>query len=231
MAALGRDDKPAAGVVLHLATADEAWAGAKTSDVPDELARINQVRSALSPLLTSAAFGTRLSAVQGRGVRATNVLTYVDKLAGLAGDAEIRKWYDWLSDAAHPACGARIAGSSDPFMHNTRAIMLRYHDRSPLHLEGPGGVTRFQYPIATQAADAIASCGSLIVRILDQMLKVVTTSASPLRPRPTPRATYWRNFRPTRGNRRCPCGRGRWAECAHLWGRPAPAVQIRADAT
>jgi hypothetical protein len=121
----------------------EAWAGAKRSNVPDELARINQVRSALSALMTSAAFGTRLSAVEGRSVRATNVLTYVDKLAALTGDAQIRKWYDWLSDAAHPAFAARIAGSSDPFMHDTRAVMLRYHDRSPLHLEGRGGLTRF----------------------------------------------------------------------------------------
>jgi hypothetical protein len=209
----------------------DGWTAAKTFNTPDEFARINEVRNLLTPLLTSVAFGTRLSAMEGRGLRATNVLTYVDKLAAATGESEIRSWYDWLSDAAHPAFGARIAGSSDPLIHDTRAVLIRYHDRSPLHLVGRDGVSQFQYPIVAHAADAVTTCGSLTFKILNQMLEIVddfglTTAAATYTTR-----DYWRNFTPTRGNRQCQCGRGSWARCAHWWGGRTPELHIEPTST
>lgn len=204
----------------------EAWAVCKQAEAAGGLARADHVRRTLTPLLTSSAFGTRLSQVEGRGVRATNVLTYVGKLAAAVERVEISEWYDWLSDAAHPAFGARIAGASDPLMHDSQAVMVRYHNRSPLRLQGAKGTRRFQYPVVTNAADATIVCGSVALDVLSQMLKVVddfglTTSAATYTTR-----GYWRNFTPTRGSRPCPCGRGKWADCAHRWGAAAPSLSV-----
>jgi hypothetical protein len=203
-----------------------AWTAAKESDAANDVARAETLRAAFTPLLVAASFGTRLSEADGRSPSATSVLTYVQKLARVPGMADVTDWYDWLSDAAHPAFGARIAGSSDPVGHPSKAVFVRYHARAPLQAVRRGEVTRFQYPIATYAADAVVACGGLMFDILEQMLPVVddfglTTKAGTYSTR-----DYWRKFIPVRGTRPCPCGRGPWSSCGHWWGEAAPALRI-----
>jgi hypothetical protein len=202
----------------------EAWKVSKA--VPaDRIQRPAAVRSELAPILLHAGFGSRLK-ISSKQLQATSVLTLVKKLAKMTRDERFTDWYDWLSDAAHPAIGARIAFASPPIVHDTRAVMTRWYARAPLTLEG-GGKREFLEPtIALTAADALIAAGSVITDVLEDSLAVVddmglTTAAATLT-----RRVYWRNFSPVRGNRPCQCGRGRASVCRHYWGQPAPVVTI-----
>lgn len=203
----------------------EGWRVGKAAPA-DPMRRPQAVRDALGPILLQAGFGSRLK-VSNEKLQATNVLTLVQKLAKLTGDARITDWYDWLSDAAHPAAGARIAFASPPLMHESHAVMLRWYARSPLELEAGGGDRQALEPtIALAAADATIAAGKVITDVLEQSLAVVddmglTTTAATLT-----RRVYWRNLIPVRGSRPCPCGRGRASACQHRWGEAAPALTI-----
>ncbi len=107
--------------------------------------RINHVQRTMAPMLTQAAFGSRTQRFDGR-FPATNLLTYVNKLAKATVDTRFEDWYDWLTDAAHPAWGARIAMGSDPHLHDSRALFLRYYARAPLVTVGARAAERLSTP-------------------------------------------------------------------------------------
>lgn len=200
----------------------EAWRIGKSTP-PDTFKRPETVRGLLDPVLLHAGLGTRLSTSGGK-LPATNVLTLVKKLVKATGDSRFTEWYDWLSDAAHPAFGARIAFASQPMVHESGAVSVRYYARSPLSLKGGGKSQQIEPTIAFKIADSVIASGSVITGVLDRSLALVddvglTTAAATLT-----RRTYWRNFSPVRGSRPCPCGRGKWSHCGHRWGAPVPEV-------
>ncbi|RSN64690.1 hypothetical protein DMH08_17100 [Actinomadura sp. WAC 06369] len=200
----------------------EAWRVGKAAP-GKALERPATVRDALAPVLLHAGMGSRLTGSNEK-LQATNVLTLVKKLAKVSGDPRFHEWYDWLSDAAHPAFGARIAYASPPMAHDSGAVTVRYYARSPLLLQGDGQHQLMEPTIAFTVADAVIGAGRVIVDVLDRSLALVddiglTTAAATLT-----RRQYWRNFFPVRGSRSCPCGRGKWSKCGHRWGEPAPAV-------
>jgi hypothetical protein len=200
------------------------WTAAKAAPA-DLLERPQAVRDALAPVLLQAAFGSRMK-ISHEKVQATNVLTLVQKLAKATADDRFTEWYDWLSDAAHPAFGARIAFASPPMVHPSMAVMVRSYARSPMSLVGGGEQRLLEPTIAFAIADATVAAGKVITEVLEQALSVVddvglTTAAAPLTLR-----TYWRNFSPVRGKRPCPCGRGPSSTCRHRWGEPARTVTI-----
>jgi hypothetical protein len=203
----------------------DAWQVGKATRA-GETSRPSKVREVLGPILGQAAFGSRITGWPAKA-RATSVLTYVKRLAKLTADDRYETWYDWLSDAAHPAFGARIALSTPPMVHDSGAVMVRVYARAPLGLYDAEGVTTgLENDIAFHAADALIACGAVINEVLDQALLLVddfglTTGAATLT-----RRQYWRNFAPTRGNRPCPCGRGKWSVCRHWWGAPAPTLRV-----
>jgi len=205
-----------------------AWSTAKSISAVG-FTRALAVRESLIPMINQAAFGSRLKRSPTKA-QATNVLTYVKKLASATKNEQYAKWYDWLSDAAHPAFGARIALGASPLAHESGAVVVRYYARSPMHLESASG-EKIDLPstIALDAADATIAAGTVICSLLQQALRVVddvglTTAASTYTTR-----QYWRDFKPVRGSRQCPCGRGKWGQCGHRWGSPAPNVVIRPD--
>ncbi|NYH84008.1 hypothetical protein SAMN05421678_106259 [Actinopolymorpha cephalotaxi] len=201
----------------------EAWKTGKITPA-GELSRPQAVRDTLAPILLHASFGSRTKESLAT-LQATNVLTLVKKLGKqTAGGENVLHWYDWLSDAAHPAFGSRIAYSSPPIGHQSRAVMMRVYARSPLSLVGKGSTQDLEPTIALAVADSLILSGKVITGLLEQSLALVddfglTTSAATLT-----RRSYWRNFVPTRGGRQCPCGRGRWSDCRHRWGGLAPVV-------
>ena len=209
---------------------DEAAKLAEASKVSkaipaDKFKRPAAVRSELEPILLHAGFGSRLK-ISHKQLQATSVLTLVNKLAKMTHDERFTDWYDWLSDAAHPAVGARIAFASPPIAHDTGAVMTRWHARAPLTLEGGGKREPLEPTIALTVADALIATGTVITDVLEDSLAVVddmglTTAAATLT-----RRVYWRNFSPVRGNRPSSCGRGRASVCRHYWGQSAPVVTI-----
>lgn len=200
------------------------WTVAKASPA-DSLKRPQAVRDALAPALLHAGFGSRMK-ISHQKLQATNVLTLVQKLAKATADNRFLEWYDWLSDAAHPAFGARIAFASPPMVHVSNAVRIRSYARSPMSLIGGGEHQLLEPTVAFAVADATIAAGKVITDVLHQALSVVddvglTTEAATLTLR-----SYWRNFSPVRGNRPCPCGRGPSSTCRHRWGEPARTVTI-----
>lgn len=203
----------------------DAWSEAKAA-TGTEVERANVVQHQFAPLLVNAAFGTRVSAAAGAAPTATNVLTYVKHLSKSVGRPEVTDHYDWLSDAAHPAFGARIATASDGMLHESKAVYIRYHDRRPMALVGQDSTRRFSYPIAGHILDTLDFCGEVVGPILEQSLEVIddfclTTGAALYSTR-----DYWRKLTPTRGSRKCECGRGKWSACGHWWGGDPPIVEL-----
>lgn len=201
-----------------------AWSVAKAS-AADAVKRPESVHAQLTAVLLHAGMGSRM-AISHERLQATNVLTLVNKVAKASGTPSVTEWYDWLSDAAHPAFGARIAFASPPMVHSSRAMTVRYYARAPLVLEGGGKREVLEPTIAVIVADAAIVAGRIMCDVLDGALAIVddfglTTAAATLTER-----TYWRNFAPVRGGRACPCGRGKWSHCGHRWGEPAPVIEI-----
>jgi hypothetical protein len=202
----------------------QAWEEAKA--VPEHpIERPSRVRSLLHPVLVQAAFGTRIKDLPN-APQAISVQTYVDKVAKATAESRFTTWYDWLTDAAHPALGARAAYASPPITSEARAVTYRYHARSPLLEMDSAGLTQLDHELAHYAADATLAAGMVIFDLLEQALLMVddfglTTGAAGLTNR-----NYWRKLTPVRGSRSCPCGRGSWADCQHRWGQLASSITV-----
>lgn len=203
----------------------EAWRTGKAA-AKDSLKRPALVREVLAPVLLKAGFGSRMNG-SNEQLQATNVLTLVKKLTKATGDDRFPKWYDLLSDAAHPAFGARIAFATPPLVHTSSAVTVRSYARSPMSLADGGSVQVLEPTVAFAVADSLISAGTHMLNVLEDGLAIVddfglTTSAATLT-----RRTYWRAFHPTRGSRACPCGRGKWSTCGHHWGSQIPTPRSR----
>jgi len=197
-----------------------AWSMAKSRT--DQAARPRQVRHALHPPLVRASFGTRMKNLPALP-QATSVQTYVDKLARATGDRRISDWYQWLTEAAHPALGARIALGSQPVMHGSGAVTIRCYARRPVPVYA-GSSIGLDFTIAHQTADALIVCGTIGVDLLEQTLQLVDDFGLTTRAAELTEYRYWRNLTPVKGQRQCPCGRGSWSACGHRWNAPAPTV-------
>lgn len=198
----------------------QGWRNGKAA-ARDSIKRPALVREALNPVLLKAALGSRMKNSHER-LQATNVLTLVKKLTKATGEERFPEWYDLLSDAAHPAFGARIAFATPPLVHPSRAVTVRSYARSPMTLTDGESVQALEPTVAFAVADSLIAAGTHMVNLLEDGLAIVddfglTTAAATLT-----RRNYWRDFHPTRGSRACPCGRGKWSTCGHHWGSSAP---------
>ena len=214
-------------LLYELRLLDEAWSGAKAAAADlQPFARAGHVRQAMAPVLTKATFGSRISFSSER-LQATNVMTYIQKLAKAVKRPEVTDWYDWLSDAAHPAAGARLALASQPVVHDTGAVMLQFLARRPVPPRSEDGQVRgTDFTVAHRAADALQLCGALAERLLEHGLWLVDdfglTTAVPT----LTRRSYWRALQPVRRSRPCSCGRGKASDCGHRWGGGTPALDL-----
>ena len=216
------------GCLLYEARAlTDAWAVAKATPGATSLEGADAVRRTLRPVLNKVTLGSRMKAVTHPDLQAVNVMTYIQKLAKLLRNPAVEDWYEWLSDAAHPALGARIALASQPVVHESGAVMLRFYSRRPVPPRDLKGAVRgTDFTIAHKATDALIFSAQVGEWLLAHSLQVVddiglTTGAATLTSR-----RYWRDLTPVRGARRCPCGRGRASDCGHRWGAPAPTLVI-----
>lgn len=210
----------AGSLVDELNAITKAWRTGKATEA-SPIERPAAVREALAPVMLKAAFGSRMKNSHEE-LQATNVLTLVKKLAKASSEDRFTQWYDLLSDAAHPAFGARIAFATPPLQHPSRAVTVRSYARSPMSLTDGASARALEPTVAFAIADSLIAAGIQMLNLLDDGLAIVddfglTTAAATLT-----RRTYWRDFHPTRGSRACPCGRGKWSACGHHWGSPIP---------
>lgn len=212
----------AGSLVDELNAIAQAWRTGKAA-LASPMKRPAAVREALAPVMLKAAFGSRMKNSH-KDLQATNVLTLVKKLTKATGEDRFPQWYDLLSDAAHPAFGARIAFATPPLQHPSRAVTVRSYARSPMTLTDGESAQALEPTVAFAVADSLISAGTQVLNLLKDGLAIVddfglTTGAATLT-----RRTYWRDFHPTHGSRACPCGRGKWSACGHHWGSQIPTL-------
>jgi hypothetical protein len=181
------------------------------------------VRKELHPILLQFKVGNRglgLSGVED----ATNVLTYVDKLKKECGLDELREQYDWLSNAAHPAIGSRIAYMGPPGLHQSGAVDQWRLSRRPATFQGRGD--NLDYVLAHIATDACISVASIGVALLWQSLRIVDDFGLTTRAHRLTDRHYWRKLHLRNAEPQCPCGCGRSNRSQHKWGRDAPSITV-----
>lgn len=196
------------------------WSEAKS--LPDD--RADTVRELLIEKLIEFVYGAKGIGIGLPPVK--NVLTYIQKFAKRYGDWEKRldAMYAILSNAAHPAIGAKMAYSSFASEHETGAYELRLLSRRP---PAAAHSTDFGAEIAEEAALATILFGGEGRRLLYQALSVVddfglTTRSGLLTLHP-----YWRKLMPgRRSSDSCSCGCGKWRAAKHRWGQPAPEIRL-----
>lgn len=197
------------------------WSTAKST--ADAEARGMAVFELVRTVLAKAAFGTRMKE-PSKNRSAPSVLNYRDILIKKTGDTRYGDWYEWLTETAHPAYGARVAYSGPAL--GDGAILVRSYAKQPIWLEERGRRVPSEHPVADRVLDAVTACATACAPLLQTSLALVddfglTTAAGTLT-----RRTYFRQFAPQRGRRQCPCGCGAWSDSMHFWGKPAPAIAV-----
>lgn len=176
------------------------------------------------PVLIKAAVSTRMNEPSPQRT-AVNVMTYVSKLVRATGDERYNDWYEWLTETAHPAYGARVANSS-PAMSDG-SILVRSYARQPMWVMSPTGERLpSEHPIAPKVLETVIACATAASSLLRSSLALVddfglTTAAGTLT-----RRSYFRQLTPQRGRKHCPCGCGPWSDSGHFWGQSAPLVAV-----
>jgi hypothetical protein len=219
----------------------KSWSEAKSASADD---REVTVRNLLSNQIEEFTFGSRdLKPVIMRAdpasaaevsellVKAIHVNDYVQKLAKRMGAnvaiakrmsaVDLENMYAMLSNAAHPAIGARVAYSSGFVEHESGALRLRRLSRRPATFMGRSS------GFDSGAAEVTLVVGGIGELLLRQSLHMVddfglTTRSGLLTLHP-----YWRKLMPGRRNSdACPCGCGKWGAAEHQWRKPAPEIRL-----
>lgn len=212
-----------------------AWAEAKSGPAKGDR-RAQQVHDSLRPVQVKLGLGTRLPSGPEK-LKAPNVMDYIRTLAD--SDSRFTSWYDWLTDAAHPAFGARIVSTSQPAVHRSGATSVRIIARGVLSMsqldshgrEMPETTRAMENEIALRAADATIAAAAILVDVLQQSSQLLedfalTTNASSLTSR-----RIWGALERGRPSDRCPCGCGLISKSRHKWGRQPPTLKLpRRDA-
>jgi hypothetical protein len=152
------------------------------------------------------------------GFKATNILTHLDHLQRAAPCWDVRDWYDWLSDAAHPAYGGNTLYLTQYAAHRSGAYAFKFLGSSPLSAEVDDSGARSARPVPTLMAEALTALVPAQNSLRDETLRLVDDVMLTFDvTRATTRQT-WRPLATSRGSRDCECGRGKWKDCRHLWG-------------
>ncbi|MBX7133433.1 MAG: hypothetical protein K1X67_12235 [Fimbriimonadaceae bacterium] len=162
--------------------------------------------------------------------QALNILTIIGKFAKrMASDGiiaermsgkELEDNYAILSNAAHPAFGARISYAALWAEHDHGATRQRRLSRVPNEADAVS-------PIPDIAAKVILVVGGIGETILWQSLRMIddfglTTRTGLRTPHP-----YWRKLVPaSKSSAVCPCGCGKWRTAQHRWGQPVIELRL-----
>lgn len=209
-----------------------AWKIAKSGDLSGAK-RVQHVQESLQALLRKFTLGTRMAGRPDE-YKAISVLTYVQKLARLTQDARYETWYDWLSDASHPAFGSRIASAGEPRVHESGAVVVRFFSRGtlvtvPVNGEGAAGIEQGRpefNEVASNVAESVVTAAKTYFTALQSARHLVddfalTTNAATLTLR-----QLWPALTRSAPGDLCPCDCGARDYGSHVWGGPAPHFEL-----
>ena len=209
------------GCILYEARIiSECWSRLKQLPAVD---RPLDVYKKLHPILLQFKMGNRGLGLGGVA-EATNVLTYVDKLEKQCGLADLREHYDWLSNAAHPAIGSRIAYMGPPALHHSGAVDEWRLSRRPATVQGRAD--DLEFVLAHIAVDACTSVAPIGASLIWQSLRIVDDFGLTTRAYRFTDRKYWRKLRPRNSDPQCPCGCGRSNGNQHKWNSHAPLITV-----
>jgi hypothetical protein len=128
------------------------------------------VRGLLHGPLVEYAFASRGLGQVSKMLEAKNVSGYVQKLAKVSG-VDFVDMYNWLSNAAHPAIGARVPYASEFHSHKTDTTTIRFYSRHPTSIQK--GARRHAFMIADYAARATLAATDIGLQLLRRSLAVM----------------------------------------------------------
>jgi hypothetical protein len=211
----------------------KGWAEVKSSTSDNW--RLSNVHELLHDRLIEFTYASRGIALEGETDQwaATNVMTYVQKLAKHCGEERFNDFYTILSNAAHPAFGAKNTYASHFPAHDSGAYSLRRLTRRPT---ASAQSAPLGFAIASTAAYVTTLLGGENCRpaqpkgLLYQALSLVDDFGLTTKSGLLTRTRYWRKLRP-RSSRvdPCACGCGKWSTAEHRWGEPAPQIRVPRD--
>ena len=155
-----------------------------------------------------------------------NVLTLIEKL-GRATENPVQQDYQWLCNAVHPSIGGMLAFASPLLVHTTKASAFQWICAAPIHVDTAGQIIRVT-TIQEALARASALAVDVLVKTLDDALKIIDDIGLTTKAPTMASFDYWRNIAQKKGDALCPCRSGRTARnCLHRWTDATPTVAER----
>ncbi len=159
-----------------------------------------------------------------KGVEATSVMTYLDKLAKLPTLGSIKLHYAWLSNAAHPAVGSRLVYLGQPMVHFSNAVSEQRLVRRPTSAGGRGA--DLDFPVAHSIAETLITVTPIGAQLLWESLRIVDDFGLTTKTYRLTERQYWRKMRHRSSDLACPCGCGDWKRNEHKWGDASPVISF-----
>jgi hypothetical protein len=136
------------------------WQTAK--QVPATHTRPAEVRRIINLTLLKAFRGSRISTVP-EVLKAVNVMTMVNRFEKMTGLSKVGYWYEWLSEASHPAYAAPTTYASVLMRHETGAVSNAAYSLHPSITESDGELPIINNQMRMSAECVIACVNSFLV--------------------------------------------------------------------
>lgn len=188
-----------------------SWAQAKL--VGPGMDRPTEVRKLLHMPLLKAFRGTRLSGAP-EAMKAVNILTMIERLGKTTGNAHIPDWYEWLSEASHPAVAAPLVYASPLHIHKSGAVREAIYALGPQVVTSPGG-ERGINDLIPLSAECVLECVRIFLKIGPQIEAMVLDFERTTEARALTTAKF------VRGHTLQPDVARLLGEMSHRWGETA----------
>lgn len=204
----------------------DRWRTAKT--FPGGAERPLLVRQEMNTQLLRAFRGTRLKGAPDV-LHAPNVLTWIDRLGWDTKNENVLKWYEHLSEAAHPSFFARTLYASVQMRHETGAKFEAFYSRNPLGVSDHSGAedpaTEVVYnDFPRQMVDCWLFSTEVLLELLPLEFRIPADFSLTSQARRLAAQDYLIGMWESPG--KCPCGCN--GSIIHRWGKGFPLIKLTA---
>lgn len=183
------------------------------------------VRRELNEQLLRAFRGTRMKGAPDV-IQAPNVLTWVNRLGRDTKNPDVDKWYEHLSEAAHPSVFARTLYASVQMGHETGAKFVAYYSRDPLGVSESSredAATEIVYnDFPREMVDCWLFATGVLLELLPLAFKIPADFSLTSRARQLAAHDYLVGMWDAPGS--CPCGCD--GDIRHQWGSSFPSIRL-----